>query len=91
MTDNHPDASTPIEAELVGDDDLELLTVDDVAQLFHVPRKWVYAKAGSGELPSVKIGVYRRFRRRDLRAFLDNPATDVAEPMTDLVRRPRRR
>lgn len=89
MSDND-EAPTTFSAELVGGDELELLTVEQVAELFHVPVKWVYAKAASGELPSIKIGWYRRFRRDDLRRFLQTPATPVDTAEAELVRRPRR-
>ena len=96
MSDIDTQQAAPIEAELVGDD-LELLTVQEVADLFRVPAKWVYAKAASGELPSIKIGVYRRFRRTDLRRFVDS-STSVDEEEVhefgrtepELIRRPRR-
>lgn len=90
MSDNDTQQATPIEAELVGGDELELLTVEQVADLFHVPPKWVYAKAASGDLPSIKLGVYRRFRRDDLRRYLDKPTTPVDDVEPELIRRPRR-
>jgi excisionase family DNA binding protein len=54
----------------------ELLTVDEVAALLRVSRKWVYEhtrKRGtpqSGRLPHVKIGKYVRFEPRAVREFL---------------------
>lgn len=68
MTENDTQASSTIDQD---GDELELLTVPQVAELFNVPTKYVYAKAASGELPSVKIGAYRRFRRSDLRDYLN--------------------
>jgi predicted DNA-binding transcriptional regulator AlpA len=41
-----------------------LLTVQDVATLFHVPASWVYERTrrrGSDQLPHVKLGKYLRF------------------------------
>ena len=52
----------------------ELLTVQDAARLLNVTTSWVYehTRAGvEGQLPSVKIGKYLRFDRRDLRAYID--------------------
>ncbi len=40
----------------------QLLTAHDVAHMLQVPVKWVSAKAATGELPSLKVGVYRRGR-----------------------------
>ena len=47
-----------------------LLTVQDVARRLNVPVSWVYAHAESKELPSLKIGRYRRFRVVDLDEYL---------------------
>jgi excisionase family DNA binding protein len=47
-----------------------LLTVQDVARHFNVPVSWVYAKAEGGDLPSLKLGRYLRFRFLDVEAYL---------------------
>ncbi len=51
-----------------------LLTVEDVATLLNVPRKWVYRrvvlKPPKG-IPHVKVGKYLRFRETDLRDFVE--------------------
>jgi len=58
-------------------DDLhELLTVDDVAALLKVSRKWVYEHTRSRKmprserLPHIKLGKYVRFGPCAVRAFL---------------------
>lgn len=48
----------PIEADAV------LLDAAGVAELLGVPTSWVYAEARAGRLPNVRVGRYRRFRRR---------------------------
>lgn len=51
----------------------ELLTVAEVAQLFKVPRSWVYERTrqrGSGRLPFVRLGKYVRFEGSAIRAWL---------------------
>jgi excisionase family DNA binding protein len=61
MTDKlqpHPDNSTD-----------EILTAEEVAALFRVPPSWVYRKARDGDLPSVKLGHYRRFWRSQILRF----------------------
>ena len=54
----------------------ELLTVDEVAALLKVSRRWVYEHTRSRgtpkteRLPYIKIGKYVRFDARAVRAFL---------------------
>ena len=52
----------------------ELLTVDDVAERFKLPRSWVYERTrrrGGDRLPFVKLGKYVRFVEADARAFIE--------------------
>lgn len=48
-----------------------LLTVQDVATWLRVPVSWVYAKAEAGELPSLKLGRYRRFSAAAITLYLE--------------------
>ncbi len=47
-----------------------LVTVNDVAERFGVAPSWVYEKAADGTLPSLKIGVYIRFKPSEIEEFL---------------------
>ena len=47
-----------------------LLTAQDVADLLGVPKSWVYAASRSGELPTVTLGRYRRYRRESIEAWI---------------------
>lgn len=47
-----------------------LMTGSQAAELLNVPLSWIYAKSETGELPSIKIGRYRRFVRAELEAWL---------------------
>lgn len=49
-----------------------LLTVEDVARELNVKESWVYTKAEAGELPSFKLGRYRRFKRSEVLAWLES-------------------
>ncbi len=40
----------------------KLLTPEEVAQRFQIPRSHVYRMARDGRLPCVSLGRYRRFR-----------------------------
>jgi excisionase family DNA binding protein len=57
-----------------------LLSVDDVVQLLGMKKSWVYARADSGELPSIRLpGGRRKFDAADIAAWLEKqkrrPAT----------------
>ena len=49
----------------------KLLDSQQVAAILNVPISWVYSAAERGELPSLKIGKYRRFHRDELDEWLD--------------------
>lgn len=48
-----------------------LLTAAQVAQHLGVQTSWVYEKAALGVIPSVKVGVYRRFRLSQIEQWLE--------------------
>ena len=58
-----------------------LLTVQDVARRFNVPTSWAYAKAEAGELPSIKLGRYLRFRAADIEAYLRAQRRESGGPL----------
>lgn len=47
-----------------------LLTADDVAEMLGVPKSWVYAASRKGELPTVPLGRYRRYRPEAVEAWI---------------------
>ena len=50
--------------------DDEVLTVDDVARLLKVRRKWVYDAVANNRLPHTKVGRLLRFHRNELEIYL---------------------
>lgn len=46
-----------------------LLTAEDLAARWQVPRGHVYRLAREGKLPAVRLGRYRRFRLPEIEAF----------------------
>ena len=47
-----------------------LLTAEDLAQRWQVPKAWIYAKCRTGDLPKVPLpGRYIRFRLDVIEAF----------------------
>jgi excisionase family DNA binding protein len=47
-----------------------LMTAPDLAKLFGVPESWVREQARLGNLPSIKLGHYVRFRFEEVEHFL---------------------
>lgn len=59
--------------EAVTDDDLQLLTVADVAERLRVKPTTVYDLCNAGTLPSVYLGPQtRRIKASDLRDYIDS-------------------
>ncbi len=52
--------------------DSVLLDASEVAQILRVPRSWVYSHLG--ELPTIRLGRYVRFRRSAIERFLEQRA-----------------
>ncbi len=51
-----------------------LLTVEQVAEMFQLPRSWVYQrtrKRGIERLPHLRLGKYVRFEEKVVRQFLE--------------------
>jgi excisionase family DNA binding protein len=51
-----------------------LLTVEEVAELLHVPPSWVYERTRRrtiNRVPGFRLGKYWRFRRSDVLAWID--------------------
>jgi excisionase family DNA binding protein len=56
-------------------DDTSLLTPEDVARMFQVPRTWVYACVRGrtkSVMPHVKIGRYLRFEEDAVRRYMES-------------------
>jgi len=47
------------------------MDASEVAELLHVPERWVREHTRSGLLPHVQLGRYRRYRRDAVLAWLD--------------------
>jgi excisionase family DNA binding protein len=47
-----------------------LLTADQVAAMLGVPRSWVYDQSRKGQIPTVTLGRYRRYRREAIDEWL---------------------
>lgn len=56
-------------------DELELLTPEEVAELLKVPLSWVYSRtrAEKDPLPHRKVGHYTRLYESEVRQWLDRP------------------
>jgi excisionase family DNA binding protein len=56
------------------DSNSRLLDSDEVAERLNLPPTWVREAARRGELPSLKLGHYRRFRSEDVETWLTKQA-----------------
>jgi len=52
-----------------GETATRLMTADDVAERWQVPKSHVYRLERTGKLPSVRLGRYRRFRPDAIEEF----------------------
>lgn len=52
--------------------DARLLCAAEVADLLQVRVSWVREATRSGRLPHIALGRYRRYRRAEILAFLDD-------------------
>ena len=55
-----------------------LMSAPDLAKLFDVPESWVREQARLGNLPSIKLGHYVRFRIEEVERFLAERAGQAA-------------
>ncbi len=52
----------------------KLLTVEQIAEMWQLPRSWIYERTrrrGLEQLPHFKLGKYLRFEETAVRQFLD--------------------
>lgn len=52
-----------------------LMTASQVAERLGVPTSWVYEKSALGIIPSIKVGVYRRFRWSQIETWIEEVNT----------------
>ena len=62
----------------------ELLTSAEVAQILNVPVRWVDDHALRGDVPSLKLGRYRRYRRADIDAWIRGKASSRGDVRASL-------
>ena len=51
-----------------------MLTIHELADLFHVPTSWVYAHTRercANRIPGIRLGKYWRFDKADVEAWID--------------------
>ena len=67
---NHTDQ--PIENKVSKDDDIRLLTAEQVAEILNISKSQIYHMMQRGEIPSVRIGGSVRVRPSDLEHFISS-------------------
>jgi excisionase family DNA binding protein len=65
-----------------------LLNAKQLAEHLAVPESWVYEQARIGELPSIKVGHYVRFRLDDVKNYLADKTTSPQAPAASSFRPP---
>jgi excisionase family DNA binding protein len=65
-------SSFPISEILETQEDLQLLTAGEAAEILHIPASTIYRMMQSGEMTHVKFGRSRRLRRSDLETFISS-------------------
>lgn len=60
-------------------DDERLLTIQQVADILHVPVSWVYGRTrrrSTERLPGIRLGKYWRFREAEIHAWVEGQRGD---------------
>ncbi len=65
---------------------VEVLTVDEVAEVLRVNPRTVYGLAKKGLLPSFRVGRVMRWRRSEVNRFMSPPITSTAATARENVR-----
>lgn len=62
-----PDREQP---DHIANERRELLTAEDVAELLGMSVDWIWAQTRAGNIPSISLGRYRRYRRHAIEEWL---------------------
>lgn len=63
----------------------EMLSLDEAAQFLNISKPTLYRLLGQGAVKGLKAGKQWRFRRADLRAYMEREPLTVAAPPADLL------
>jgi excisionase family DNA binding protein len=61
-----------VTTSLNGPGELELLTPDQLCELLQVKKSWLYDQVEGGTFPCLRLGKQLRFRREDVRRYLES-------------------
>lgn len=61
-----------------------LLTVEELAEVLHVPRSWIYDRTRKKKIPHVKVGRYPRFDLNEVLAWLESQQGGKSEFLSGL-------
>ena len=56
-------------------DEVQVMTIDEVAEYLRIPRSSLYKLAQGGKIPCQKVGRHWRFRREALEKWLEAGST----------------
>ena len=69
----------PVPPQPIQDKDTQLLKVKEVCALFAISRPTLYQWMHNGQLPSIKVGARRYFKREQVQALLEGEEDLVIE------------
>jgi excisionase family DNA binding protein len=61
----------------------QLLTAGEVAEILGVRVDWVYAQSRAGQIPTVTLGRYRRYRREAIEDWIQALERASVQPTTE--------
>ena len=78
-------------ADIAENDDLRMLRIDQVIDLFPVSRMTIYRMIQAGEFPApTKFGRATLWRRSQLRRWIEDQAGQIEAPAPETARKARR-
>lgn len=51
--------------------EINLKTIEEMAERLSVPRSWIYARTRKNEIPCIRVGKYLRFREDEVMEWLE--------------------
>lgn len=75
-------AMRPFVQQLVQLQDNDLFTVQSLSKYLEVSPQWVYERIQLKEIPYIKIGKFPRFRKSEIRTWLDSQKIPVVQSLS---------
>ena len=63
-------------------EDDALFTVQSLAKYLEVSPQWIYERVQLKEIPHIKVGKFPRFRKTDIKTWLNSQRVPVTQPLS---------